>query len=471
MSYLLAAEDLRAAYAPEAPVLRGINFQLEAGEQLGLSGKSGSGKTTLLRLCAGLAKLESAATVSGQLNSCGLDLLAAPEGQLVSFRQNTSAWVTEDPQAGLHPHRTLAASLRRFGLGNRYQQWFERLELPLASGFAERLPSEISGGQAQRVRLAFALARNPRLLLLESPTASLDPITAQLVLQQIEQSQRSGVAILHVTHDETLLDRVASRRLHLHHGQLMEPTATPSPPLTPLKMPAQAGTTSPVLQVDELRVNYKTVEAVRGVSFSVLPGETLALVGRSGSGKTSIGKALAGLVPSAGSVQLAEGGPARGAIQYVWQEPRLSLNPHFTVATTLREAHRRRGFDERALLEQVGLSEEYLQRQVLTLSTGEMQRVVLARALAVEPQVLVCDELMAGVDSRLRIALTLLLRRLQRELGLSIIYITHDLSAVPHLAHRMLILEDGEVVEQGPVEDVLQQPQAAITRALVAAGS
>ena len=434
---LLRVTDLRAAYAGGADVLAGVTFELAPGEHLGISGDSGAGKSTLLRIIAGLAARERAFSQHGSVE------LAT--GTRVGL-------VTEDPISGLHPQRTVAQTWRALGIPNEAAALLRELEVANAEQLLRRYPHQLSGGEAQRVRLAMALAGDPGLLLLESPTAPLDAVATATVLRVIERRRSEGTAIVHVTHDRALLARVASRHLHLRSGKLVAP-----PALTRISTRAdEYEAVEPLLRVEGLCVRAARAARplVTDVGFELHSGEALGLTGRSGSGKTSLGLALARLVPANGRVAFrrsakpyplatAEYANPDARVQYLWQEPRRALNPALTVRETLRGLG-----DATVLCTRVGLPAAILERRAVTLSTGEMLRLTLARVLAVRPEVLICDEVFAGVNARLREELATVLYRECRDRGLAVLWIGHDLRELVRLCDRTLVLAEGHLVDE-----------------------
>ena len=490
---LLRAEGLAFRYAgASVTTLRDLSFALHRGEWLGLAGASGSGKTTLLRLCAGLHPVEPLGAVDGQVTfrAAGgehLDVLAGPARALRAYRRDAVAHLSETPVAGLHPHRRLVGTARQLGVRvEDLAALMERLGLD-AGVFLRRYPRELSGGEAQRVRLAFALARRPRLLLLENPTSALDPPTARRIVSAVRRFRENGNSVLHVDHDARLLSALADRQLRLAYGQLREgPAGSAVRPATAAL--ADDDATGPVAaRVSALEVTYpgQGRPAVRVAELVLHAGECVAVLGRSGSGKSSLGRALAGLIDAEGTVELAGKRPyrlaERGApyldvepcIQYVWQEPRASLNPALSVGQTLRLAARHPNLAHpptpEELLASVGLASELLDRSVLELSTGQMQRLCLARAIAPGPSVLVCDEVTAALDSVARAAVLATLDNLRRDRGLALIFVTHDVDLARQVSHRTMVLDGGSVVESGPTPEVLAHPGSEAARALVEA--
>ena len=468
---------LSAAYAGGGPpVLAGLDLHLAPGSYLGVSGASGAGKTTLTRIAAGLARSVDGFALGGRAEyvparptpfTAPTDLRAKRLDELRHYRRRLVGRVTEDPVVGLHPQRTIAQSWRRLGLPGTAAEGLAALAIPAPETLAHRRPHQVSGGEAQRVRLAMALARAPELLLLESPVAALDPLTRKTVLDAVRVAVEGGASCLHVSHDTELLACIADSALELRGGRL-HPSPGNRADYLAADPPNPPSDGEVVLAAEQLTVRYpgSSDPALRPLSFELARGGALGVVGRSGSGKTSLALALSGLVAYRGRVRLATR-DAR-AVQYVWQEPRRSLNPSFTVGRTLTEA----GVAKRDLarhLDRVGLPAGLIPRNALTLSTGQMQRLAIARALAVSPAVLVCDEIAAGLDHDNRRRIVELLDGLRAAEGLAVVFVTHDLRLARRVSRDILALEGGSVRERGRTREVLSAPRSEVLAAMVAA--
>lgn len=443
---VLQATDLKVSYGNQPPVFSELTFSLFEGKYMGLSGPSGSGKTTLLRLCAGLFGLDHNPNVSGKLvYAAALDLIGSTPKQRLPFRSDVVSMITENPRAGLHPQRTIAHSWRHYGISTALYAALGELGIQDLERISSAYPHELSGGEAQRVRLAFALSKKPKLLLLESPTAALDKVNAQLVWQQVQRAKENGTAILHVDHNLKLLDAYADTRIQLGAALTLDQTTNNQ----------EVTLGNVVLAAADVNVSYGDFPAVNAIRLELKQGEFVALLGPSGAGKSSFGKALAGIQPAVGELVI-EGQSSAFAktpydrvdtrIQYIWQEPRLSMNPKFTVAKTLLEAIGTRSIDPAYLLELVDLGVEKLKQSALTLSTGEQQRLAIARALAVEPKVLVCDEITSGLDTHRSLHVLSTLHRLRKELGIAVLFITHDEYLAARHANRAVEMRAGELV-------------------------
>ena len=528
MSALLQVRDLHIAFGDQA-VVHGIGFAIQPGEKLALVGESGSGKSVSALALLGLAQ---GAQVRGQAllqrPQGAMDLLGASARSLQQVRGQDIAMVFQEPMTALNPLLTIGQQIAevlqlKVGL-SRMDAWFRAIELIAETGIQEAArrarsyPHQLSGGQRQRAMIAMALAAAPRLLLADEPTTALDVALRAQILELLAAQQRArGMAVLLITHDLPLVRRFADRVLVLERGCIVEQGtvaevfAAPQHPYTRRLLQATpqrdlrpvAADAAPLVESQALRVTYAVPRpglagwwrrgefvAVQGASLQVRAGETVGVVGESGSGKSTLALAVLGLVPAAGAVTVrgqawsgrnAQDRPLRRAIQVVFQDPYSALSPRLTLEGIVGEglqvhepalALEPRRERVRAALAEVGLDEAQfpglLQRYAHQFSGGQRQRIAIARALIVQPQVLVLDEPTSALDVTMGQQILALLQRLQRERGLAYLLITHDVGVVRAMAHRVLVLQDGVVVESGPVEQVLERPSHAYTRALVA---
>ena len=491
----LSAHALTIGYRGAGPVLRGVELAVAEGEYLGLSGASGSGKTTLLRVLAGLHGLEagtwaegSASAREGKEGLGRVDLLASGASHTRArrqYRRSTVAWLSESPRSALHPLRTVSENWRAYDLGDDNTLLALLEPLDFGSGveaIARRLPEELSGGEATRVQLAFARARDAPLLLCESPTAGLDGPTAARVCRLLREDHARGRTVVHVDHDERLLEALALRRLHLADATLQAP-----PPFDSAQQPrTMTGDLErrPVLTVSGLTLAYGAQRVLHSIDLTVCSGALTVLTGPSGSGKTTLGRAIARHLPAQGSLRVAASperdlgevgfatqpfGKTVPTVQYVFQDARASLNPALSVGRTLREHGARTREEATGLLRAVALPDDLLVRSVLSLSTGQMQRLALARALACRPRVLVCDEITSALDAATAAAIHATLLELCRSQRLAILYITHDLRIASAIGDELIVLDRGHVVEHGPTDEVMRAPRSAMARSLVEA--
>ncbi len=529
---LLDVRGLRVAFGGKE-VVHGVDFSIGAGEKLALVGESGSGKTvtalSLLRLVQNAQLGGQAVFAAASPEGAPRDLLALPERDLMDIRGRDIAMIFQEPMTALNPLYTVgdqvAEVLEVKQALSRRQAWDAAVQALAATGIPEpqrralAFPHQLSGGQRQRAMIAMALACRPRLLLADEPTTALDVTLRLQMLELLADLQRqTGMAMLLITHDLNLVRQFADRVAVMEHGHLVEQGAVasvfanPEHPYTrklidsrPVRdvdeSPAGGG---PIMQARSLRVSYPVAVsglrgwfrkgefvAVKAADFSIGPGRTLGIIGESGSGKSTLALAALGLVPSRGDLQVADRAwtgstvadqSLRRVVQVVFQDPFSSLSPRMTVDEIVGEgllvhepglgvAARR----ERVVqaLADVGLDEAQfpglLARYPHEFSGGQRQRLAIARALIVQPQLLVLDEPTSALDVTIQKQVLKLLQRLQRDRGLSYLLITHDVDVIRAMAHDVLVMKDGEVLESGAVQQVLDAPQHDYTRTLVAA--
>jgi len=442
-----------------------------------------------------------------------MDALTASSRELRAYRRNTISYLGQDPAAALTPNIRVGNQVHELLLGDRSDEAvrarLEAVGLPGDRRFAQRYPHEVSGGQLQRVAIARALAPNPSALILDEPTAALDMVTRRLIAREIErQAEMLGLTLVIISHDLKMVARSATRLLVLRDGQIVElgdAAATLSRPRHPYTRELVAvsdgdggrdaartdgeSEDAPALSVRGLTAGYaEGGNVVDGVDFDIAAGECVALIGVSGSGKTTIARCLMGLHEPEAGVVAVDGAPlasrvrdrsvaVRRSIQLVPQDPEGSLNPRRRVGDTLRHALRsmrglnRRDADAEAkiLMERVRLSPELLSRFPRELSGGERQRIAIARALAAEPRALVCDEVTSALDVSVEASVLDLIDELRRESGMATLLIAHDLRVVRRIADRVVVLRDGGVCEHGEVHRVFQAPRHEFTRSILAA--
>ena len=521
---VLRLADLHVRY-PQAErlTLDGLDLELNAGESLALVGPSGCGKSTVAR--AVLQLLPPGSRCDGTVLLDGRDPRQLPRGELRHLRGEAAGLVFQDPMTRLNPLLTIGAHLadtlaahrpawRRHQLRQRAEELLARVGIdPQRYG---SYPHEFSGGMRQRLAIALAMALRPPLVIADEPTTSLDVAVAGQVMGELTQLCReAGSALLLISHDLAMAGRWCERIAVLDGGRLVEeaPSHTlltaPRSPLAQRLVAAarlreggvaEAPPERPLLlQIDELRSWHplpsppwqpRWLKAVDGVSLSLQEGETVGLVGASGCGKSSLCRALMGLAPvRGGSVRLegrdlrslkgAELRRARRRIQMVFQDPLACLNPQMSVGEAVADpllihglaSHAEARERARAQLAAVGLEppESFERRLPRQLSGGQQQRVAIARALILEPKVLLCDESVSMLDAEVQTDVLNLLADLQRRLGLGLLFVTHDLNVASGFCHRVIVLEGGRIVEQGPGDQLLRHPRAAITRTLVEA--
>jgi microcin C transport system ATP-binding protein len=520
---LIEVENLTVTFG-ERRVVEDVSFTLDRGETLALVGESGSGKSltalSLLRL------LPAGAVATGQIRIDGRDVLGMAERELRNLRGGKAGMIFQEPMTSLNPlHRigrqvaeavTLhtKATLPRDALRRRAMTLLEQAGFPDAAHRLDAFPHQLSGGQRQRVMIAIALANDPALLIADEPTTALDvTIEAQILALLDAQKAARGLGLLLITHDLGIVQQHADHVAVMKAGRIVETGevgqlfAKPRHPYTRMLLAAEPKggppplppKPAPVIAAESVGVHFAIrqgvlrrarghVRAVDDVSLVVRQGETVGLVGESGSGKTSMGFAMLGLEHAEGRI-LFEGQDIahlperrlralRGDMQIVFQDPFGSLSPRMTVEEIVAEGLRvhergltaaQRHAKVAAALAEVGLPENALERYPHEFSGGQRQRIAIARAMVLEPRFVVLDEPTSALDRSVQTQIVDLLRRLQADHGLAYLFISHDLRIVRALAHRIIVLRRGRVVEEGPAEEIFENPQQDYTRALIAA--
>ena len=523
MSALLTVRGLDVRIGAQAR-LTDLGFEIAPGEVLGLVGESGSGKSLTALAVAGL--LPDGARAAGSVRFAGEELLGAPERALCRVRGRGIGIVFQEPATALNPLMTIgeqvAETARVHGgcsaveARARAAATLERVGLPAASVGLERYPHELSGGQRQRVAIALAVALAPRLLIADEPTTALDVTTqAQILALLTGLVAADRMALILISHDLAVVAGVASRIAILQSGRIVEQGPTlgvlrsPSHPYTRALVrdftpspaaPRAAGASAPLLEADGLVREYRVPRtrffgraarwrAVDGVRLAVATGERVGLVGESGSGKSTLVRALLGLeAPQAGTIRI--GGESfagattatarrlRRQVQAVFQDPYGSLNPRHRVGQIVAEPlgllAAPLGATERArrvaaALADVGLDAAAAGRRPHEFSGGERQRIAIARALVVEPRLVILDEAVSALDASLRAQILELLLALSAARGLAYLFVSHDLGVVRAVTDRTLVMRAGCIVEEGPTAEVLDNPRHPYTRQLVAA--
>ena len=517
---VLAVEALVVApQAGGAPVVDGISLTLAKGEVLALIGESGSGKTTLALSALGRVR-PGLAVRGGRVRLGATDVLCAGETVLRDLRGRRATYVAQSAAAAFNPSLRLDFQVTEPSRVHRLRPLAEalamahglyrRLDLPDSRRIGERFPHEVSGGQLQRFMVAMGLIEGPELVVCDEPTSALDVTTQVEVLKAFKAVIRDGnTAALFVSHDLAVVAQIADRIAVLSRGRVVEQGTTgeilssPQQPYTQELVaacrrwdrsrrprPARAGSGPARLEVAGIIAGYgprnrvtgrPSVLAVNGVTLSVAAREVVAVIGESGSGKSTLAQVIAGLrPPTAGEIRLAGRRLApdvarrsleeRRRVQMVFQMADTALNPRHTIGRILGRALDFFGRERRSaeLLEMVRLPASYARRRPGELSGGEKQRVNLARALAAEPEVLICDEIISALDTVVAAAIVRLVEDLRDRLGLAIVFISHDLATVATLADQLVVMRRGEVVERGSVDQILANPGHPYTRLLLA---
>ena len=500
-----------------------LSLTLNAGEILCVVGESGSGKSMCANAVMGLLS-ESMRPSAGRVMFDGKDLLAMPEAELRGLRGRALGMIFQEPLSALNPvmrvGEQIAEVLQVHGttgaaeVARRVLEQLELVGLPEPGQIRHAFPFQLSGGQRQRVMIAMALALSPAILIADEPTTALDVTTQAQILALIKTiQQRQPMGVLFITHDFGVVAEIADRVAVMEHGVLVEVgTATqvlnaPAHPYTqrliaavPRRRAEEAAPVAeaaPVLDVRGLSKSYggrggwfgakRAVKAVDDVSFSIRRGETLGIVGESGSGKSTIGKCLLKLVGIDAGTLLFDGRdiapltprqfrPLRRDIQMIFQDPFASLNPRQTVGRIVSDgpvasgATRREGEARaRELLDLVGLDASAFARYPNQFSGGQRQRIGIARALALNPKLLVADEAVSALDVSVQAQVLALLHRLQQQLSLALVFITHDLRVAAQICDTVLVMHRGKIVERGTPKQIFEDPQHAYTQALIAA--
>jgi peptide/nickel transport system ATP-binding protein len=481
-------------------VLHDVSLSVAPGECLAIVGESGAGKSVLARTLLGLTHDDPAARVRAEaLEVAGRDLTRLGRRGRRAMRGRDVALVLQDALQSLDPLRTIEAevgealAVRRVPRGERRPRVIAALEaagLPAAEALLRRRSGELSGGMRQRALIASAVVGGARVLVADEPTTALDATTAVRVLELLGRLRDEGAALVLVSHDLRAVARVADRIAVLDAGRVVEegaasavledprhevtrallaavPTGPKPAGSEPTGAEAREAAPRPLIAASGVTKRYRDVVAVDGVDLELRAGKVVGVVGESGSGKSTLARLLIGAErPDSGGVERT----AR-CIRLVPQDPLGSFDPRHTVERILRHARRGEAPEPRELLERVGLPPAVLRRRPATLSGGQRQRVAIARALAARPDVLVCDEPVSALDVTTQAGILDLLLRLQRDEGLAMVFISHDLAVVRRVSDRVAVMRDGRIVETGPTEAVYAAPSDPFTAELIAAGS
>jgi peptide/nickel transport system ATP-binding protein len=529
---ILSVDDLMVEFdTAHGPVqaLQGVSFSLQRGETLGIVGESGSGKTvacrSIMRLMAANARF-----VSGRIRFEERDVLALDEGRLAKLRGERIAMIFQNPSTHLDPLMTVGKQVGEAlrvhqGLGaaaarRQVIELLKDMQIPEAERRVDAYPHELSGGMRQRVMIAAALACKPSLLIADEPTTALDVTIQAQILDLLRGIRRErGLSIILVSHDLGVVAQMCDRVMVMKDGKVVETGAVDeiierprqdytrrliaSQPSLMTPAARTVGERAPILSLQRLSVHFEygpgligwmrrrpahVIRAVDGIDLTVGRGETLGIVGESGSGKSTIARAIVGLVPVSNGRIVFEGRPVheltpaerqkfRRAVQMVFQDPFTSLNPMFTVADTLAEPLRRHkmrpeseiGTRIAELMQMVELPADLRMRRSGQLSGGQRQRVGIARALALEPRIIIADEVTSALDVTIQAQIMDLFRKLRESMNLTLILISHDLAVVRYLCERVVVMRHGRLIESGPTEQIFAAPQEGYTRELLAA--
>ena len=545
---ILEVKGLSVAFG-DRTVVDNVSYALHRGRTLGIVGESGSGKSVSSMALMGL--LPKKATVSGTAMLNGANLLSLTEDEFRAIRGRRIGMIFQEPMTSLNPVQKCGAQvvemLRQHEdvsdkeARERIIELFREVLLPRPEKIFDSYPHELSGGQKQRVMIAMALINHPDILIADEPTTALDVTVQKTILELLKSLQEKyGISIIFITHDLGVIAQIADDILVMYRGKVVEQGPAdailhnPQEPYTkgllacrpPLDsrperlptvedylsneelgmwnveltdIPSPIKTHSTLIEVRDLDVTYtlkksifgkplQTLKGVDGISFDIMEGETLGLVGESGCGKTTLGRALLRLIDhSSGSISYRgrsldslssrEMRALRPKLQIIFQDPYSSLNPRITIGDAIAEplaVHSRESRISRRdtvieLMEQVGLQPDWYNRYPHELSGGQRQRVCIARALILQPELVVCDESVSALDVSVQAQVLNLLNDLKRRYHYTYLFITHDLSVVKFLSDRIMVMQQGRIVESGTPDELFANPQTDYTRTLISA--
>ncbi|RKF14025.1 ABC transporter ATP-binding protein [Roseovarius spongiae] len=522
---LLEIRDLAVALpegADRAFAAKDINFDLDRGEILCIVGESGSGKSMSANAVMGLLP-QGVKPVKGTITFDGEPILGLPEKEMLKLRGGRISMIFQEPLSALNPLMRVGAQIAEVFEAHgaltpperraRALKLLDEVGIPDPEAAIRAYPFQLSGGQRQRVMIAMALALEPDILIADEPTTALDVTTQAQILTLIEDlRQKRGMAVIFITHDFGVVADIADRVIVMQTGEIVESGAAdevllrPSHPYTKAlidaiprltqRSEADAQTREPILTVEDLQKTFSTgsgslfgkrrvVRAVQDVSFELYAGETIGIVGESGSGKSTVGRCLVRLLDPDGGRVMVEGadiaeltGSAlrdnRRKLQMIFQDPFSSLNPRARVSRILTEGliaygtPRREALARaRELLELVGLDASAMNRFPHEFSGGQRQRIGIARALALDPKIIIADEAVSALDVSIQAQVLDLLADLKTRLELSMLFITHDLRVAARICDRIIVMQKGRIVEAGPTGKVLHDPDTEYTRSLL----
>ncbi|BCH61448.1 ABC transporter ATP-binding protein [Agrobacterium vitis] len=526
---IIDARQLAVSFKVEGgtvEAVKNVSFQLYRGETIAVVGESGSGKSVTARSIMGLLTKRATLSARSSIAYDGQNILKFSDRQRRALRGNRISMIFQEPMSSLNPVYTIGAQIveairvhQKMSSKQAFARALELLrqvQIPEPEARLNQYPHQLSGGQRQRIMIAMALANNPDVLIADEPTTALDVTVQAQILNLIRDLQKKlGMAVILITHDLTVVRQFSDYVYVMQNGEVKEHNTTtalfdhPQHPYTRHLLASEPkGMANPmpidsaiILEGRDVRVSFmlkhggffkpqlKELVAVNSLSITLHRHETLGLVGESGSGKTTFGQALVKLMSVDSGKILFDGQaiennsreqmrPLRSRMQVVFQDPFSSLNPRMSVGQIIEEgltvntigASRSERLDRvREALISAGMPGNILSRFPHEFSGGQRQRIAIARAVALEPEFILLDEPTSALDLSVQAQIIDLLRKLQDEKGLSYLFISHDLKVVRALCHRVAVMQHGQIVEQGPVEDILSHPKTAYTQRLVRA--
>ena len=527
---ILDARNVGVNFKVEGGVVnavRNVSFQLHKGETIALVGESGSGKSVTARTLMKLLTKRATILPETRITLSGKDIVAMDDRAMRKLRGNDIAMIFQEPMSSLNPVYTVGQQICEIiQLHNRMstkaamekaEALLAEVQIPEPKARLNNYPHQLSGGQRQRVMIAMALANRPDVLIADEPTTALDVTVQAQILNLIKDlKDKYGMAVILITHDLTVVRQFSEYVYVMQNGRVQEHNATEALFANPTHaytkhllasepkgtaLPLGEGVHETVLEGKDVKVSFTLkrggffkpdffeLKAVDNLDIQLMRHETLGIVGESGSGKTTFGQALIRLIGNQGGQIFFDGEridtkdrqamrPLRSRMQIVFQDPFASLNPRMSIRQIIEEglivnnigANRtERGDRVRQALRDAGMPDTILNRFPHEFSGGQRQRIAIARAIALEPEFILLDEPTSALDLSVQAQIIDLLRKLQDEKGLSYLFISHDLKVVRALCHRVMVMQHGKIVEQGPVADVLTNPQTDYTRRLVRA--
>jgi peptide/nickel transport system ATP-binding protein len=526
---ILDAQKIAVDFKVEGGVVhavRDVSFQLHKGETIALVGESGSGKSVTARTVMGLLTKRATISKNATIALKGEDILKYTPTQMRQLRGNTVSMIFQEPMSSLNPVYTIGQQIceilhlhnriSKTEAMNRAEKLLEEVQIPEPRARLASYPHQLSGGQRQRVMIAMALANRPDILIADEPTTALDVTVQAQILHLIHDlKQKYGMAVILITHDLTIVRQFSDYVYVMQNGVLREHNSTealftnPQHPYTRHLLSSEPRGNALPLKGDEptilsgrdvkvsftlkrgtfFKPDFFELKAVDNLSLDLRKHETLGLVGESGSGKTTFGQALIRLIANQGGIITFDGEridqrdrkamrPLRSRMQIVFQDPFASLNPRMSIRQIIEEglivnhigANGRERLDRvKQALRDSGMPDDILSRFPHEFSGGQRQRIAIARAVAMEPEFILLDEPTSALDLSVQAQIIELLRKLQREKGLSYLFISHDLKVVRALCHRVIVMQNGQIVEQGSVEQVLNNPQTEYASRLIRA--